>query len=56
MIKKSKNNENKPDFDVMFNEVQEEIQEKDAEQDIVDRVPQRMPNRTLLTGFLNSNS
>ena len=29
-----------PDFDVMFNEVQEEIQEKDAEQDIVDRVPQ----------------
>ena len=40
MIKKSKNNENKPDFDVMFNEVQEEIQEKDAEQDIVDRVPQ----------------
>ena len=40
MIKKSKNNENKLDFDVMFNEVQEEIQEKDAEQDIVDRVPQ----------------
>ena len=40
MIRKSKNNENKPDFDVMFNEVQEEIQEKDAEQDIVDWVPQ----------------
>ena len=40
MIKKSKNNENKPDFDVMFNEVQEEIQERDAEQDIVDRVPE----------------
>ena len=40
MIKKSKNNENKLDFDVMFNEVQEELQEKDAEQDIVDRVPQ----------------
>ena len=40
MIKKSKNNENKPDFDVMFNEVQEEIQEKDAEQDIVSRVPE----------------
>ncbi len=40
MIRKSKNNENKPDFDVMFNEVQEEIQEKGAEQDIVDRVPQ----------------
>ncbi len=39
MIRKSKNNENKPDFDVMFNEVQEEIQEKDAEQDIISRVP-----------------
>ena len=38
MIRKSKNNENKPDFDVMFNEVQEEIQEKDAEQDIISRV------------------
>ena len=40
MIKKSKNNENKPEFDVMFNEVQEEIQEKDAEQDIISRVPE----------------
>ncbi len=40
MIRKSKNNENKPDFDVMFNEVQEEIQEKDAEQDIIGRVPE----------------
>ena len=39
-IRKSKNNEDMPDFDVMFNEVQEEIQEKDAEQDIVDRVSQ----------------
>ena len=40
MIRKSKNNENKPDFDVMFNEVQKDIQEKDAEQDIVNRIPQ----------------
>ena len=40
MIRKSKNTENKPDFDVMFNEVQEEIQEKDAEQDIISRVPE----------------
>lgn len=40
MIRKCKNNEDKPDFDVMFNEVQEEIQEKDAEQDIVSRVPE----------------
>ena len=39
-IRKSKNNENKPDFDVMFSEVQEEIQEKDAEQDIISRVPE----------------
>ena len=37
MIRKSKNNENKPDFDVMFNEVQEEIQEKDAEDAVVNR-------------------
>ena len=35
MIKKSKNNENKPDFDVMFSEVQEEIQEKDAEDEVI---------------------
>ena len=40
MIRKSKNNENKPGFDVMFNEVQEEIQVKDAEQDIISRVPE----------------
>ena len=37
MIKKSKNNENKLDFDVMFNEVQEEIQEKDAEDEVINR-------------------
>ena len=40
MIRKSKNNENKPDFDVMFNEVQEEIQEKDAEDAVVNRAPE----------------
>ena len=37
MIRKSKNNENKPDFDVMFNEVQKEIQEKDAEDEVINR-------------------
>ena len=37
MIKKSKNNENKPDFDVMFNEVQEEMREKDAEDEVINR-------------------
>ena len=37
MIKKSKNNENKPDFDDMMSEVQEEIQEKDAEDEVINR-------------------
>ena len=40
MIRKSKNNEDKPDFEKMWGEVEENIQVKDAEQDIVDRVPQ----------------
>ncbi|MBP5422517.1 MAG: hypothetical protein J6Y78_08770 [Paludibacteraceae bacterium] len=40
MIRKSKNNENKPDFDVMFREVQEEIQEKDAEDEVINRTPE----------------
>jgi len=39
-IRKSKNNEDMPDFDKMWGEVQEEIQEKDAEQDIISRVPE----------------
>ena len=39
-IRKSKNNEDMPDFDEMWGEVQEEIQEKDAEQDIISRVPE----------------
>ena len=40
MIRKSKNNENKPDFDVMFNEVHEEIQERDAEDEVINRTPE----------------
>ena len=40
MIRKSKNNEDKPDFEKMWGDVQEEIQEKDAEQDIISRVPE----------------
>ena len=40
MIRKSKSNENKPDFDEMMNEVQEEIQEKDAEDAVVNRAPE----------------
>ena len=39
MIRKSKNNEDKPDFEKMWSEVEENIQETDAEQDIVNRVP-----------------
>lgn len=40
MIRKSKNNEDKPDFEKMWGEVKEDIQEQDAEQDIIDRVPE----------------
>ena len=40
MIRKSKNNEDKPDFEKMWGEVEENIQVKDAEQNIVSRVPE----------------
>ena len=40
MIRKSKNNEDKPDFEKMWGEVEEDIQETDAEQDIISRVPE----------------
>ena len=40
MIRKSKNNEDKPDFKEMWSEVNKNIQEKDAEQDIISRVPE----------------
>ena len=40
MIRKSKNNEDKPDFEKMWGEVEEDIQVKDAEQDIISRVPE----------------
>ena len=39
-IRKSKNNEDMPDFDKMWGEVQEEIQEKDAEDAVVNRAPE----------------
>lgn len=39
-IRKTKNNEDMPDFDEMMNKVNEDIQEKDAEQDIISRVPE----------------
>ena len=40
MIRKSKNNEDKPDFKEMWSEVNKDIQEQDAEQDIISRVPE----------------
>ena len=40
MIRKSKNNEDKPDFEKMWGEVEENTQETDAEQDIISRVPE----------------
>lgn len=40
MIKATKNNENKSDFDEMMNEVEENIQEKDAEDAVVNRAPE----------------
>lgn len=40
MIRKSKNNENKPDFEKMWGEVEEDIKEQEAEQDIISRVPE----------------
>ena len=40
MIRKSKNNEDKPDFEKMWSEVEEDIQKEDAEQDIISRVPE----------------
>lgn len=39
-IRKSKNNEDMPDFNEMWGEVQEEIQEKDAEDAVVNRAPE----------------
>jgi len=40
MIKRSKNNENKPDFEDMMKEVDGELEEQQAKQEIVDRVPE----------------
>ena len=39
-IKKSKNIQDKPDFEEMMSEVEEDIQEQDAEQEIISRVPE----------------
>ena len=39
-IRKSKNNEDMPDFNEMWGEVQEETQEKDAVDAVVNRAPE----------------
>ena len=38
MIRKSKNNEDKPDLEKMWGEGEENIQEKDDEEEIISRV------------------
>lgn len=40
MIRKSKNNKNKFDFEKMMNEVEENIQEREAKQNIINRTPE----------------
>ena len=40
MIRKSKNNEDKPDFEKMWSEVEEELEVQQSEQNIADRVPE----------------
>ena len=41
MIRKSKKNEGKPDFEEMWSEVNEDIQEKDAEDEVIKRTSER---------------
>ena len=40
MIKRSKNNDEMPDFDEVMNDVEQEVEADKAEQEIVDRIPQ----------------
>jgi chromosome segregation ATPase len=40
MIKRSKNNDEMPDFDDVMNDVEQEVEADKAEQEIVDRIPQ----------------
>ena len=40
MIKRSKNNDEMPDFDDVMNDVEHEVEADKAEQEIIDRIPQ----------------
>ena len=40
MIKRSKNNDEMPDFDEVMNDVEQEVEADKAEQEIIDRIPQ----------------
>ena len=40
MIKRSKNNDEMPDFDDVMNDVEQEVEADKAEQEIIDRIPQ----------------
>ena len=40
MIKRSKNNDEMPDFDEVMNDVEQEVEADKAEQELVDRIPQ----------------
>ena len=40
MIKRSKNNDEMPDFDDVMNDVEQEVETGKAEQELIDRIPQ----------------
>ena len=58
MIKRSKNNDEMPDFEDVMNDVEQEVEEDKAEQEIIDRIPQLqqfVKNVDLATNtFINS--
>ena len=58
MIKRSKNNDEMPDFDEVMNDVEQEVEAGKAEQELVDRIPQLqqfVKNVDLATNtFINS--
>ena len=58
MIKRSKNNDEMPDFDDVMNDVEQEVEADKAEQEIIDRIPQLqqfVKNVDLATNtFINS--
>ena len=58
MIKRSKNNDEMPDFEEVMNDVEQEVEADKAEQEIIDRIPQLqqfVKNVDLATNtFINS--